>query len=261
MSDKNVAKADAAPHIDTTPIHPTIEAHLDSLSSGDLDRLADTYHSESVAILNKPLARITQTKHTANGQGNIRSLLQCHLEAGTEHVQLRDYVHGKDLVAVQSTMTIRGQTHDAFAFYLLREGRIWRYIAGIYGATARFTPESPANLHPVFKEQMEHLARHDLDSLAKTYDPNAVMVIASTNSVAARSRGVLEGQHQIRNYIEKYSKMNTQMVELKQYTLTGDTLFVHGIMTSRGIAEHAVGAYVFSANKIIRQTSSVGHLA
>jgi len=107
---------------------------------------------------------------------------------------------------------------------------------------------------------VELLARHDLDGLAKTYDPNAIMVVASTNSVGSRSRGVLEGQHQIRDYINKYVKVNTQMVELKQYTLTGDTLFVQGIMTSRGIAEHASGAYIFAGNKIVRQTSSVGRL-
>lgn len=260
MAEKNAATADAAPPIDSTPIHPTIEAHLDSLSAGDLDRLADTYHPEAVVILNKPLARITQAKLTANGQANIKSLLQRHIDAGTDRLQIRDYVQGKDLVVVQSTLTIRGHAHDAFAFYLLREDKIWRYIAGVYGVTAGFVHEGPATIHPVFKEQVEHLARHDLDGLAKTYDPNAIMVVASTNSVAARSRGVLEGQHQIRDYINKYVKMNTQMVELKQYTLAGDTLFIQGVMTSRGITEHASGAYVFAGNKIIRQTSSVGTL-
>src|SRR5258708_20572451 len=75
VAEKNVAKADAALPIDTTPIDPTIEAHLNSLSAGDLDRLADTYHPESVVILNKPLARITQAKHTANGLANIKTFL------------------------------------------------------------------------------------------------------------------------------------------------------------------------------------------
>ena len=70
MSEKKVTKVDSAAAIDTTPIHPTIEAHLDSLSAGDLDRLADTYHPESLVILNKRLARITRT---TNGSPEIDS--------------------------------------------------------------------------------------------------------------------------------------------------------------------------------------------
>ncbi len=61
--------------MDNTSIDPAIQAQLDSLSAGDLDRLADTYHPEAVVILNRPLARITEAESTAIGQAKVKSLL------------------------------------------------------------------------------------------------------------------------------------------------------------------------------------------
>ena len=244
--------------IDNTLIDPTIQAQLDSLSAGDLDRLADTFHPEAVVILNKPLARITQANGTAIGQANVKALLQRQIDAGTGDRQLHDYVQGKDLAVLQSTVTIRGQAYQAFAYYLLREGKIWRYVAGIYDTADQENSGMPPTVHPVFMEQMGFMATGDVDGLARTYDPAAIWVWGATNSPIARVRGAAEGYQNIRNYLGNYVKLNMQMVGLKEYTQASDTLFVQGIMAAKGKSEHAAGVYVFAGNKILRQASSCG---
>jgi hypothetical protein len=244
--------------MDSTPIDPTIQAHLDSLSAGDLDLLADTYHPEAILILNKPLARISQATGSATGRADIKSLLQRQIDAGTKFLELRDYVQGKDLAIVRSTLMIGGLPRDFFAYYLLRDGKIWRHIAGIYESGEPGESAMPAAFHPVFMEQMGLLAGGDIDGLARTYDPDAIWVWAATNSPIARVRGASQGYQPIRHYLGKYVKLNMQMVGLKEYTQIGDTLFVQAIMTARGMSEHASGAYVFAGNKIWRQASSCG---
>jgi hypothetical protein len=246
--------------MDNMPIDPTIQAQLDSLS-GDLDQLVALYHPEAVVILNKSLARILQSEGTAIGQAKVKALLQCQINVGISDFQLHDYVQGKDLAVLQSTQTIRGQAYQAFAYYLLRDGKIWRYVAGVYDTADQENAAMPANVHPVFMEQMGFMATGDVDGLARTYDPSAIWVWGATNSPIARVRGASEGSQNIRDYLVNYLKVSMQMVGLKEYTQADDTLFVQGIMTAmtaKGKSEHAAGIYVFRGNKILRQASSCG---
>lgn len=261
--------ADVMTPMDSTPIGPTIKAHLDALTAGDLNQAAATYHPEAILILNKSLARISQGEASAIGSADIKSLLQRKIEAGTKFVELRDYVQGKDLSIVRSTMMIGGLPRDFFGYYLLRDGKIWRHVAGVYETGEPSEPVMPAAFHPVFMEQMGLLVNGDIDGLARTYDSDAIWAWAATNSPIARVRGASQGYQQIRHYLGKYVKLNMQMVQLNEYTQVGDTLFVQAIMTARGVseqtsgtagelAEHASGAYVFAGNKILRQASSCG---
>ena len=244
--------------MDSTPIHPTIQTQLDSLSAGDLDGLVATYHPEALLILNKSLARLTGANAIATGQADIKNVLQGQITAGTTFLELRDYVQGQDLAVVRSSLNIAGAPRDAFGYYLLRDGKIWRHVAGIYDSANHENAGMPTTIHPVFMEQMGALAHHDIDGLARTYDPASIWVCAATNSPISRVRGASQGHQSIREYLTKYIKLNMQMVALKEYTQVGDTLFVEAIMTARGMSEHASGAYVFGGNKILRHASSCG---
>lgn len=257
ITERTDASAVMAP-MDLTPIDPRIQAQLDSLRAGDLEQLTNTYHPDAVVILNKPLARITKANGTAIGQANVKSLLQHQIETGTGDIQLHDYVQGKDLAVLQSTVTIHGQAYQAFAYYLLRDGKIWRHVSGIYDMADTENSGMPAALHPVFMEQMGFMATGNIDGLANTYDQAAIWVWGATNSPISRVRGAAEGSQNIKNYLGNYVKLNMQMIGLKEYTQAGDTLFVQAIMTAKGKSEHAAGIYVFSGNKIFRQASSCG---
>lgn len=244
--------------MDSTPIHPTIQTQLDSRGAGDLDRLLATYDPDALLLLNKPLARLFGITATAAGQADIKSLLQRQIATGAAFLELRDYVQGNDLAIVRSTLNIAGAPRDAFDYYLLRDGRIWRHVAGIYDTASSENAGMPPAMHPVFMEQMGALAQGNLDGLTETYDPSAVWVWAATNSPIARVRGASQGRPSIRAYLSTYVGLNMQMVALKEYTQAGDILFVEGIMTARGMSEHASGAYVLGGNKILRQASSCG---
>lgn len=244
--------------MDSTPIHPTIQTQLDSLSAGDLDRLMAAYHPEALVIFNKPLARLSGTNATATGRAEIESLLQGQIAVGTTFVELRDYVQGQDLAVVRSSSNMAGVPRDTFGYYLLRDGKIWRHVAGIYDAANSENAAMPATIHPAFMEQNGALAQGDVEGLVRTYDPAAIWACAANNSPISRVRGASQGHQRLREYLTKYIKLNMQMVALKEYTQAGDTLFVEAIMTARGMSEHASGAYVFGGNKILRHASSCG---
>jgi hypothetical protein len=253
-----VTETAAMAPMDLTPIDPRIQAQLDSMKAGDLNGLINTYHHEAIVILNKPLARISQANGTAIGLADVKTLLQCRISTGQDDLQLHDYVQGKDLAVLQTTQTIRGKAYQAFDYYLIRDGKIWRHVAGIYDTGDTENAAMPAALHPVFMEQMGFTATGDVDGLSKTYDPAAIWAWGATNSPISRVRGAAEGSGNIRNYLGNYVKLNMQMLGLKEYTQAGDTLFVQAIMGAKGKSEHAAGFYVFAGNKIVRQASSCG---
>lgn len=102
-------------------LHPVFRRQMAALADGDLEALVANYHPE---------ARLLRFDATASGLAEIRELFAGYLRLRPELVELTDYSETEDTVFYRAVMNLGGTPEHAFGALVVREGKVWRQVAG-----------------------------------------------------------------------------------------------------------------------------------
>ena len=237
--------------LDTTPIHDIYKTYVDSLDRRDLKGLADIHHPNAVVLANKELSQAARTGSTAKG-GDVQKFHQAHLDAGLSHQGVWEYVQGNNAFIVRFRVAVYGTESDGFGYFAIRDGKVWRHVAGIEAEKTRgpAAQVDPAKLNPLFVNLSKGLQTRDAKALMQHYAPDSVGLFAANKSWGFRARGAAHGRDEIQAFLESYIQGGSQVAELRDYVDSGDTIYVHGLMSRNGLVSNSYGAYVIENNQI-----------
>lgn len=140
--------APSVAQLDARSIDPALERQIEHLNeqtqtggqsaaTGGADGMMDTVHPEAVVVLGAGVARGFRARGFLQGADEISDFLRKYQDAGGEFVDMKEYVRSDDAALVRGVMKSRGVVEVSFGFYVLRDGKTWRSVAGIEGGTAR----------------------------------------------------------------------------------------------------------------------------
>ena len=119
--------------LDLSRVHPLFARQIECLQNADIAGLVETYHPEAVVV---------RFQGVLNGIDEIRETFGRYMDIAARYEELLEYTHTEDTIFVRAHMSVRGERELGFGAYVLRDGLIWRQVAGIEGGMRNWFAES-----------------------------------------------------------------------------------------------------------------------
>ncbi|WP_432248693.1 nuclear transport factor 2 family protein [Streptomyces sanyensis] len=120
--------------LDLSHCHPVFVRQIDCLQRADIDGLMETYHPEAEVIRFQGILR---------GSAEIKETFGRYMHIQARYERLLEYTHTDDTIFMRAEMSVRGEQEIGFGAYVLKDGVIWRQVAGIEGGMREwFTQDS-----------------------------------------------------------------------------------------------------------------------
>ena len=100
------------------------ERQLGLIESRDLDGLLDQYDEDAVLV---------RFDRVVAGKESLREFFAAYLAAEPEVRSVDAYADADDVVSYQATLATTGGELRAYGVFFLRDGKIWRQVAGAVG--------------------------------------------------------------------------------------------------------------------------------
>ncbi len=110
--------------LDLSGCHPIFVRQIDCLQNKDIDGLIETYHPDAVVV---------RFQGVLTGIEEIGETFGRYMDIQARYEQLLEYTHTDDTIFMRALMSVRGERELGFGAYVLKDGLIWRQVAGIEG--------------------------------------------------------------------------------------------------------------------------------
>ena len=100
------------------------ERQVELIEAGDLEGLLAQYDDEAVLV---------RFDRVVSGREALREFFAGYLAARPRVRSVDAYADTEDVVSYQATLETASGTARGYGVFVLREGRIWRQIAGVVG--------------------------------------------------------------------------------------------------------------------------------
>ena len=100
------------------------ERQLRLIEAGDLDGLLEQYHEDAVLV---------RFDRVVSGRDGLREFFAAYLAAEPRVRSVDAYADADDVVSYQATLGTTGGELRAYGVFFLRDGKIWRQVAGAVG--------------------------------------------------------------------------------------------------------------------------------
>ncbi|MFI6846260.1 nuclear transport factor 2 family protein [Kitasatospora sp. NBC_00085] len=110
--------------LDLSGCHPLFVRQIDCLDNKDIDALMETYHPDAVVV---------RFQGILTGHKEIRETFSRYMDIQAKYERLLEYTHTGDTLFMRALMSVRGERELGFGAYVLKDGLIWRQVAGIEG--------------------------------------------------------------------------------------------------------------------------------
>lgn len=114
-----------------------------------------------------------------------------------------------------------------------------------------------AVLDPVFKFQLDCIARRDVDGLMDTYDPKATIVLSDHLSRAAGARGRANGRKEVHSLLDGYVGLDAPVEGVWEYLQGEDLILTRYRQRVHGQVRDGFTFYVLRDGKVWRQVSGL----
>ena len=113
-----------------TDLRAFLDRQVELIEAGDVDGLLDHYHEEAVLL---------RLDGAARGRAELRALFTRYLSPPPRVISIDGVAATDDTIHYQTTLAVGQARHRDYGAFVLRDGKIWRQIAGSFPP-----PDSPA---------------------------------------------------------------------------------------------------------------------
>jgi hypothetical protein len=110
--------------LDLSACHPIFVRQIECLETKDIAALIETYHPDAVVV---------RFQGILNGIKEIGETFGRYMDIDAKYERLLEYTHAEDTIFVRAVMSVRGERELGFGAYVLKDGLVWRHVAGIEG--------------------------------------------------------------------------------------------------------------------------------
>jgi hypothetical protein len=106
------------------PPRDVFDRQLRLIEAGDLDGLLEQYDEDAVLV---------RFDRVIAGREGLREFFAGYLAAGPRVRSVEAYAETDDVVSYQATVETAGGEVRGYGVFVLRDGKIWRQVAGVVG--------------------------------------------------------------------------------------------------------------------------------